>query len=62
MEPSVGWSLVMIIGFFGWIGCTIGFIFQGITKDNKLNKRPALTWGVLIVVFYALWIIGLYFA
>lgn len=62
MEPSVGWSLILIIGFFGWVGSTIGFIFQGITKENRLDKRKALFWGVTIVIFYAFWVLGLYFA
>lgn len=62
MEPSVGWSLIVIIGFFGWIGSTIGFIFRGITKDNRLNTKVALRWGIFIVLFYVLWVIGLYFA
>lgn len=62
MEPSVGWTIVLLIGFFGWIGSTVGFIFQGITRENRLNKKRALMWGLLIVVFYAMWIAGLYFA
>ncbi|MBN2384058.1 hypothetical protein JXQ70_14375 [bacterium] len=62
MEPSLGWTIILLAGFLGWIGSTIGFIFQGITKDNRLNKKKALTWGLLIVFFYALWVAGLYFA
>ena len=62
MEPSVGWTFVLLIGFFGWIGSTVGFIFQGITKENRLDKKRALIWGLLIVAFYAMWIAGLYFA
>ncbi|MFC1852810.1 hypothetical protein ACFL27_21645 [candidate division CSSED10-310 bacterium] len=62
MEPSIEWSLILIIGFFGWIGSTIGFIFRGITQENRLHKKRAFRWGILIVFFYALWVLGLYFA
>jgi len=62
MEPSIGWTCVLLVGFAGWVGSTIGFIFQGITRDNRLDKKKALMWGLGIVFFYTLWISGLYFA
>lgn len=58
-EISTFWSLVVIIGFFGWIGSAFAFIFKAIDAENRLVKRNALIWGVLIVVFYALWVAGL---
>ena len=58
-EVSLIGSLMVQIGFFGWIGSTIGLIFKGFTDENELNSRKALFWGVLIVVFYAIWITGL---
>ena len=58
-EISTFWSVIVEIGFFGWIGSTIAFIFRGLTEDNKLVKRKAFFWGILIVLFYAIWIIGL---
>lgn len=62
MEPSIIWTLVVLIGFIGWVGSTFGFIFQGITRDNRLEKKKAFRWGILIIISYALWVIGLYFA
>lgn len=62
MEPSTGWSLVLLVGFFGWVGSTVAFIFKGITKDNHLDKKKALFWGSAIVIFYAFWVLGLNFA
>lgn len=58
-EISTFWSIIVELGFFGWIGSTIAFIFRGIDENDHLVKRKALFWGVSIVVFYALWIIGL---
>jgi hypothetical protein len=58
-EISTFWSILVEIGFFGWIGSTIALIFRGFDEDNNLNKKKALFWGVLIVIFYALWVAGL---
>lgn len=58
-DISTFWSVIVEIGLFGWIGSTIAFIFKAITPDNKLVKRNAALWGALIVLFYALWILGL---
>ncbi len=58
-EISTFWSVVVEIGFFGWIGSTIALIFNGFDDSDALIKKKALFWGILIVVFYAIWIIGL---
>jgi hypothetical protein len=58
-EVSLIGSIMVQIGFLGWIGCTIGLIFKGFNEDNDLLPKKALFWGSLIVVFYAVWIIGL---
>lgn len=58
-EVSLIGSLMVQIGFFGWIGSTIAFIFKGFDDNNELISRKALLWGILIVLFYAIWIAGL---
>ena len=58
-EISTFWSIVVEIGFFGWIACAFTFIFKAIDEDNRLVKRSALLWGALIVLFYAIWVTGL---
>ena len=57
--PDVFWSIFLEIGFLGWIGCAIGFIFRVFTGEKGFNGRRALLWGGLIVVFYAMWILGM---
>lgn len=59
-EISTFWSVMIEIGFFGWIGSTIALIFKGIDDNNKLVKKKALFWGIMIVLFYALWVTGLH--
>ncbi len=58
-EISTFWSVIVEVGFFGWIGSTIALIFKGIDENDNLVKSKALFWGLAIVVFYAIWIIGL---
>ena len=53
------WAAVVEIGFLGWVGSTIAFIFRAINKENRFVGKKALFWGVLIGVFYTLWIVGL---
>lgn len=58
-EISTFWSIVVEIGFFGWIASAFAFIFKAIDEENHLNKRNAAIWGGLIVLFYAIWVTGL---
>jgi len=57
--PSVGWAILAEVGFFGWVGCAIGFIFRAYRDAGRLKGRAALRWGLAIIVFYALWALGL---
>jgi len=58
-EISTFWSVIVEIGFLGWLGSAVAFIFRAIDDDNNLKKRQAALWGTLIALFWALWIIGL---
>ncbi|MCD4653985.1 hypothetical protein K8T06_08615 [bacterium] len=58
-EVSTLGSLLVMIGFFGWIGSTVCLIFRGFSENNDLITRKALFWGILLAVFYGIWIAGL---
>lgn len=57
--PHVGWSIFLEIGFVGWITCTILFILKVFTGEKGFEGRKALFWGPFIILFYAMWIIGM---
>lgn len=57
--PHVGWSIFLEIGFVGWISCTIMFILKVFTGEKGFESKKALFWGSFIVLFYAMWIIGM---
>ncbi|MBE9504741.1 MAG: hypothetical protein IME96_11245 [Proteobacteria bacterium] len=54
-----GWALACELGFLGWVGCTIGFIFRAFGDKDAFYGRRALFWGSLVVIFYALWVLGM---
>ena len=58
-DISTFWSVIVEIGFLGWVGCTIAFIFKAIDENNRLVKKNAALFGILIVIFYALFVAGL---
>ena len=57
--PDVFWSLILEIGFIGWIMCTIIFIFRVFVGEKGFHNKKALFWGSFIILFYAMWIIGM---
>ena len=58
-EPDVFWSMIVEVGFLGWIGCTIGFILRVFIGEKGFNSKRAVFWGVLILFFYTLWIVAM---
>ena len=64
-EPSPNrlWSSMVGIGLIGWILSVFAFIFTVLPgPDEKVKRGRAFFVGLLIVVFYGLWVIGLYLA
>jgi len=56
---SQGWAIVCELGFFGWVGCAIGFIFRSFGENDTFFGRRAVFWGALVVIFYGLWVVGM---
>lgn len=59
MRLSQIWAALCVVGFAGWVTSTIVFIFTAFTKDNKFLPRKGLLWGIIIVMSFALWVVGL---
>ncbi len=53
---------MVVLGFLGWIGCTVGFIFGAFEKEGRFNNKRALYWGLAVVSMYALWVVGMMYA
>lgn len=61
-SPSVGWSLLAVLGFLVWIGGGVLFAVRGVSAEDRLVRRPAITAGVLVMAGLVLWLLGLYSA
>ena len=57
--PHLGWSILVAIGFLGWIGATVGLIWYVVDEAGNFARRQGLLWGSLIAIFFALWLIGM---
>jgi len=59
-SPDTLWSVVVEVGFLGWIGSVIGLIVFTRTGDRtRLLTSHAMIWGSLVAIFFALWIVGM---
>jgi hypothetical protein len=64
-EPSPNrlWSFIVGAGLVGWILSVFAFIFTVLPGPNeKVRNGRAVIIGLCVVVFYVLWIMGLYWA
>lgn len=57
--PHLGWSILLEIGFLGWVGATVCLIWYVVDETGNFAQRQGLLWGSLIAIFFALWLIGM---
>jgi hypothetical protein len=53
------WAFVCEAGFLGWVGCTIGFIYRASGPVDSFHRKRAAFWGILIAIFYGVWLFGM---
>jgi len=60
--PGTVWSIILELGFLGWVGSMIGFIVFACKGNRraKISTLPALLWGSLASICFAVWLIGLW--
>ena len=60
-SPVVLWTIVLEVGFLGWIGSFIGFIMSRMRqkKEDDYRASSGFLWLILTVCFFGLWIIGM---
>ncbi len=57
--PSVGWSLLAILGLAFWVGGAFAFAYKAVTYDDRLDGRKAVFWGSFVLLGLVLWVLGL---
>jgi len=61
VPPRIFWSIILEIGFLGWVGsilCLIMFPLRN-REGRKKRKISILIWIGFVVVFFTLWIVGM---
>jgi hypothetical protein len=51
--------MVIIASMVVWIASTLCFIFRAFPARGQFDARPAMKWGVVVLVSFAVWIAGL---
>lgn len=57
--PHVGWTLVLLVGFFSWVTGAFMFTQRAIDPDDRLIPRQARLWGAVVVVGLGMFVVGL---
>ena len=58
--PSVGWSLLALLGLLLWVGGGLYFALRGVGADDRLRPPAARLAVVLIALGLVVWMLGLY--
>lgn len=57
--PSVGWTLVALMGLAVWVGAAVAFCLRGLDEQARLRQRVAAGCAAGVAVGLALFFLGL---
>ena len=60
--PYQGGVVLTEIGFLGWVGATIGFIWNAFGDKKVWRRKQSIVWGCSISILFVVWIIGMLLA
>lgn len=58
-DPKLGWTLVLLFGFAAWVAGAFAFSVRAIDAEERFIRREAVRWGAMIVVGFALFVLGM---
>ncbi|MFC1838817.1 hypothetical protein ACFL1N_04495 [Thermodesulfobacteriota bacterium] len=61
VNPNIAWTIILEIGFIGWIGSVICFIFSlsRTKEDERYPVSSVITYTVITIIFFAAWVFGM---
>ena len=59
-SPYTFWAILTEVGFFGWVACAVLFLIKGVTPTAGLKTRPAFIYSTAFLLFYTIWILGMF--
>lgn len=57
--PAPFWSVLAVLGFFGWAGSVLFIIFKGFNENGRINKRFSLYGVASFLCMFVVWVIAL---
>lgn len=57
--PTAGYVVMALLGFALWLAAAVGFLRGGVDAGLRLRRRPALAAGIVFVIGFALFVVGL---
>jgi hypothetical protein len=57
--PSVAWTLVLLVGFLGWVLGAFAFSAKAVDDQDRWVLVEAKKWGAVIVLGFGLFVLGL---
>lgn len=63
-RPDIIWTIILEIGFLGWVGTILCFIMSGALRgrEPKSSALKNLKWVMMSIIFFTIWIIGMIWA
>lgn len=58
-DPKLGWTLLLLFGFASWVTGAFTFTLRAIDAEDRFVRSEALRWGAMIVVGFALFVLGM---
>jgi hypothetical protein len=58
--PSVGWTMVALLGLGAWLGGAALFAWRGVDGEDRLVPRTAGVAGLLVAAGLLVWMLGLH--
>jgi hypothetical protein len=56
--PGPFWSILVEIGFFGWLGSVVLIIFKGFYDNGKIHKKFALYGLLSFLLSFSIWVVA----
>ena len=56
--PDPFWSILLEIGFFGWVGSVLFIIFKGFSDNGKIHKKFALYSVLSFLLSFTIWVVA----
>lgn len=58
-DPSVFWTLVLLVGFAAWVGGAVGLLLRGFDDDARLRVPAARRFALTMLVGFVGFVVGL---